>query len=488
VAIRAALPRVFVVEMSFQVFARVAATVAALQILSACAAAPPAPGAPGGAPAPASARAGVAPGLPAGADLSGFDVVALYRQMGLLAAGQPMPYVGSVVFLGGRTTDSTLVLVTLSLSNRSLSFTREGDRYASSYSVTLEARRGDAVLSRITATENVRVAAFKELGRTDESIIFEQLLVLPPGDAELTATVRDEGSGRVGQASRTLQVPRLTGVAALGTPVPFYQAQLRPSLDTMPRLVPSPRATVVFGRDSVVPVYLEAYGPAERVTLRARVETEGATLFIDSLPLVRRAPGLHSGVFTVPVRRLGIGVTTIGFSRTDAPQDTVTVPVFVSFGDDLPVASFDQMLSYLRYFATPARLRLLREVAPEQRAEAWARFVASSDPSPITPEHEGLRQYFQRIQTANVRFRDEGQQGWLTDRGMVFITLGEPEQVREGNPMDVGQRGRFLVWDYPSRRTTLLFVDQTGFGRWRLSVQSQGDFQAIARAIQERNG
>jgi GWxTD domain-containing protein len=253
-------------------------------------------------------------------------------------------------------------------------------------------------------------------------------------------------------------------------------------------LVPSPRATVVFGRDSVVPVYLEAYGAADRVALRARVETEGATLFVDSLPLTRRGPGLHSGVFTVPVRRLGIGVTTIGFSRADAPQDTATVPVFVSFGDDLPVASFEQMLSYLRYFATPARLRLLREVTPEQRAEAWARFVASSDPSPTTPEHEGLRQYFLRLQAANMRFRDEGQQGWLTDRGMVFITLGEPEQVRESNPMDVGQRGRFLVWDYPSRRVTLLFQDQTGFGRWRLTPQSQGDFQAVARATQERNG
>ncbi|MCU0624175.1 MAG: GWxTD domain-containing protein [Gemmatimonadaceae bacterium] len=443
---------------------------------------------PAPAPAPTQGRTGLAPGVPAGADLTGFDVVGLYRQMGLLASGFPMPFVGSVAYLGGRSADSTLALVTLSLANRSLGFIREGDRYAASYSVTLEARRGDAPLARMTTTETVRVTSFKETGRTDESVIFEQLLVLPPGEADITVTVRDEGSGRVGTAIRSVVVPTLTGRSALGTPVPFYQATLRPSLDTLPRLVPSPRSTVVFGRDSVVPVYLEAYGPGDRVTLRARVETEGATLFVDSLPLVRRTPGLFSGVFTVPVRRLGIGVTTIAFARTDAPADTASVPVFVSFGDDLPVASFEQMLNYLRYFASPTRIRALREVAPEQRAEAWARFVTASDPAPITPEHEGLRQYFQRIQTANLRFRDEGQQGWLTDRGMVYITLGEPEQVRETNPMDVGSRGRALVWDYPSRRVTLVFIDQTGFGRWRLSIQSQGDFQAIARAVQERNG
>lgn len=451
---------------------------------AACARSAPAPGT---APAP-SGRTGLAPGVPAGTDLNTFDVVGLYRQMGLLASGFPMPFVGSVAYLGSRTADSTHALVTLSLANRSLAFVREGDRFAANYSVTLEARRGDQALARVTSTETVRVTAFKEVGRTDESVIFEQLLTLPPGEAELVVTVRDEGSGRVGTATRTVTVPTLTGRSAVGSPIPFYQAVLRPSLDTLPRLVPSPRSTVVFGRDSVVPVYLEAYGAGERVTLRARVETEGATLFVDSLPLARRSAGLFNGVFTVPVRRLGIGVTTIGFTRTDAPNDTTTVPIFVSFGDDLPVASFEQMLSYLRYFATPSRLRALRDVAPEQRAEAWARFVASSDPAPSTPEHEGLRQYFLRIQAANQRFRDEGQQGWLTDRGMVFITLGEPEQVRESNPMDVGSRGRALVWDYPSRRTTLVFVDQTGFGRWRLTVQSQGDFQALARAVQERNG
>mgnify|MGYP001810107683 CR=1 FL=1 len=224
--------------------------------VSACAGRAPAPG-PAAAPAPGG-RPGLAPGVPAGTDLSTFDVVGLYRQMGLLASGFPMPFVGSIAFLGGRSADSTYALVTLSLANRSLGFTREGDRYAAAYSVTLEARRGDAPLARVTTTENVRVTSFKETGRTDESVIFEQLLLLPPGEADVSVTVRDEGTGRVGTALRTITVPRLTGLATLGTPVPFYQATLRPSLDTLPRLVPSPRSTVVFGRDSVVPVYLEA--------------------------------------------------------------------------------------------------------------------------------------------------------------------------------------------------------------------------------------
>jgi GWxTD domain-containing protein len=441
----------------------------------------------GAAPAPADSTRTITTGLPTQVnDLTPIDVVVLYRQMGLLAGGQPLPFVGNVAFLAAKSADSTLALVTMSLANRSLTFAREGDRYTAAYGVTLEARRGDVVLARVATTETVRVSAYKETARIDESVIFEQVLALPPGTAELQVTVRDESSGRVSSATKTLSVPTLAAGRSLGSPVPFYEATVRRSLDSLPRLVPSPRSTVVFGRDSVLPVYVEAYGPGDRVTLRARVRTEGATLFVDSLPLQRRSEGLFSGILGVPVRRLGIGVTTLDFTRSDG-GDTVTVPIFVSFGDDLPVATFEQMLSYLRYFATPSRLRLLREIVPEKRADAWANFVRETDPNPISPEHEGLRSYFQRLQYVNQRYRDEGMPGWLTDRGMVYVTLGEPEAARETNPMDVGQRGRALVWEYPSRRITLIFVDQTGFGRWRLTMSSQADFQAIARAVQDPN-
>jgi GWxTD domain-containing protein len=436
----------------------------------------------GGAPAPRGV-----PAAARGEEFAPIDVVPLYDQMGLLATGGPMPFVASVAFLASASSDSTWALVTVSFANRALTFAREGDRYVATYDATFEARREDAVLARVTSREQVRVGSFKETSRTDESVLLQQLLVLPPGAAELAVTIRDDGSGRVATARRALAVPRLAGTPTLGTPVPFYQAVLRSSLDSLPRIVPTPRSTVVFGRDSTVPVYLEAYGPGDQVTVRARVETEGATLFVDSLPLLRRGPGLFAGVFDIPVRRLGIGVTTISFRRPES-GDSVAVPVFVTFGDALPVATFDQMLSYLRYFASATRLRALREVPVEQRAEAWQRFVEETDPVPQTTDHEGLREYFQRVQVANQRFRDEGTPGWLTDRGMVYIVLGEPEQVRELNPMDLGQRGRLLIWDYPSRRLSLLFRDATGFGRWRLDPGSQADFQAIARSIQDRRG
>jgi hypothetical protein len=92
-----------------------------------------------------------------------------------------------------------------------------------------------------------------------------------------------------------------------------------------------------------------------------------------------------------------------------------------------------------------------------------------------------MRDYFGRIAQANARFREEGEVGWLTDRGRVFVALGAPDQYYEPNTTDMNQRGRAQVWDYRRHRLQVVFIDQTGFGRWRMTVGSQADFEALVR-------
>jgi GWxTD domain-containing protein len=182
----------------------------------------------------------------------------------------------------------------------------------------------------------------------------------------------------------------------------------------------------------------------------------------------------------VPVSRIGIGVTTLVLNRRDTP-DSVRAALFVSLGEDLPVASFDEMLSYLRYFTTPERLRALRDTVPEARPAAWAGFLRETDPVLSTPQHEGLTEYFGRVRQANERFAEEGTSGWLTDRGMAFVGLGEPDQIYEQGSSDMAQRGRSQIWEYRDPRVSLTFIDQSGFGRWRLTASSQTELLAAIR-------
>jgi GWxTD domain-containing protein len=406
----------------------------------------------------------------------------LYRGMGLISGSGTISFVASVSFFTAPSPDTTLVLLAMSMPARSLAFTREGDRYAAEYSVHLEVRRGATVVSEIDAKEVVRVPTFRETARTDESIIWQQYLRLAPGRYALGLSLKDEGALRNAGEEVTIEVPRLAD-GAIGTPIAVYEAIPRSSIDSLPRLLARPRSTVTLGTDSVLPVYIEAVGPQAPSTVDVRIVGDGdVELWASTVSLTARAT-VRSATVPVPVLRLGIGVSRLVVS-TPGRTETAGTRMLVSLGDDLPIASFTEMLNYLRYFATPDRIRVLRDASPAQRSEVWAQFLKSTDPVPGTPEHEGLRDYFGRIRAANQRYREDGPIGWQTDRGTAFVALGEPDNIQDSGLQDPNSRVRQLVWVYTGLRVQLVFTDQTGFGRWRLSSGGRTELEnAIRRKL-----
>ena len=56
----------------------------------------------------------------------------------------------------------------------------------------------------------------------------------------------------------------------------------------------------------------------------------------------------------------------------------------------------------------------------------------------------------------------------MTDRGEVFIGLGSPDEVFDSSS-DLQGPARIIRWTYLGERLVLDFVDDTGFGRFRLT-------------------
>lgn len=406
----------------------------------------------------------------------------LYHAMGRAATFAPIAFVGAAAYYAAESPDSTLTLFAISFPNRTLEFVRESDRYRAPYSVQIRVLRGGTEVTRVDALEIVRVGSFREIGRTDESVIFQRWLRLAPGTYVARMSVRDAGTGKAAADSLLLSVPRLTN-GGVSTALPIYEARGRTRLDSIPAILPRPRSTAIFGRDSTVSVYVEAYGPgAAGLPVRVTVRSEAGLATWSDTALLPRRGSLFAGTVAIPVSPLGLGAATATITRTDAPDSSFT-PLFVSFGDDLPVAPYEEMLSYLRYFASASRLRVLRDALPERRASIWAQFLRDTDPTPSTPEHEGLQAYFARIQIANARFREEGRHGWLSDRGMVYVSLGEPDQAYEQNvrsQRSIAQGySRVQVWEYRQYRAQLVFVDELQLGRYKLTQASESEFRAI---------
>ncbi len=412
------------------------------------------------------------------------DVSEIYRQLGLLAAGNPVAFVGRVSSFSSASPDTTLVLVSISIPNRSLTFTREGDRYRAPYEVKLTLARDGAETANVNVMEIVRVGSFRETTRTDESVIFQHYFHVPPAAYTLSAMVRDVGGSHTASQQATIVVPAFVA-GRLSTPTLVYEAAGRSRLDSAPRLLASPRSSAVFGRDSTVAIYVEGYGQGTRLPVNFIVRNDkGVQIWRDSA-MLGRSGSLFSGVVSVPISTVGVGVARVYFFRRDGgPVDSVGAPLFVSFGEDIPLMSFEDMLGYLRFFATPSRLNALRNAPLEKRATMWAEFLRATDPVPETPTNEDMQAYFGRIQQANAQFRMDRNPGWLSDRGMVFVALGEPDEIIDRNvnqtlsTTQVASAARIQIWQYRQYSTQLIFYEDTG--RWRLTRPSETEFLSIS--------
>src|SRR5688572_29379828 len=117
-----------------------------------------------------------------------FDAASLYGAMGLLVAGPPLPFVATLTYMADATADSTLAVFGLSLANNALNFQRDGAAFTAHYHVEVAFRADTGSVRQFASDETVRVRAFQETLRADESVIYQKFIAVPPGIYRVTVT------------------------------------------------------------------------------------------------------------------------------------------------------------------------------------------------------------------------------------------------------------------------------------------------------------
>jgi len=399
---------------------------------------------------------------------------ALFQKLGRLSAGDPLPFTGSVAQVKGAG-DTVLVILGLSLENRALSFQKEGSAYVAKYRVdaSFQPATGRAVSGG--QEESVRVDTFQETGRADESVLFQKFFRLLPGTYQLTVTIRDVQSGTTNKAELALVVAPF-GTSTTSAPILTYQVTGRERLDQSLRIVLNPRGAVAFGGDTLL-AYLEGYGYAGPTAVPFEVRTAADSLvYSDSL---RFRGGLPVESQFIKLRPDSMALGELRLVVGTKPEQK-SVSAVVSFSAAWLVTNFDEMISMLKWFGHPEEVDRLKHAEPDQRAAAWLTFWKETDPNPGTPENELLNTYFGRVAVAVQQFNDEGVPGWRTERGEVYIRLGEPNNVLDTNGLT---QTRVIRWTYESLRLTLYFRDDSGFNRYRLTPESRSEFERVAARL-----
>lgn len=407
------------------------------------------------------------------------DLTQVYRRLGRIAAGNPLPFVGDLAYAAGPV-DSTLTIFGLSLENRVLSFERTPSGFVARYRVELALRRSDAPPITVNRTETVNVATFQETLRNDESVIFQQVFALPPGEYQFTVRVRDVTSSRTSEAQTTVTVPDFPP-GTTSSPIVAYEVTGRGERTAPLQVMLNPRGTVAYGADTLL-AYVEGYrmpaGSARPFQVR---DQRDSVVFQDSLRF--QGGGDVEGL----VIRLTPDSAPLGELKLivgEGPQARQTSAI-VSLSSDWVVTNFDEIIELLRYFGHQEELKALKDASPGQRPRLWREFYTATDPIRSTPENEALDTYFTRLAVANQRFAGEGIAGWRTDRGEVYIQLGEPDEIYDASALSQGQ-GRVIRWIYIDERLALFFIDETGFGRFKMDIASRSDFDRVVNRIRRQ--
>lgn len=172
----------------------------------------------------------------------------------------------------------------------------------------------------------------------------------------------------------------------------------------------------------------------------------------------------------------GTYILTVILKDNDGNQISIAKKPFFSRWVGLPasVQDIDEAIAQLLYIASPSDIEYMEEGKTErEKIMRFLQYWKSKDPSPGNEENQVFEEYFNRVSFANENFSSYTK-GWRSDRGMVFIILGAPNNI-DRHPFEYDSKP-YEVWQYYDLNKSFVFIDHSGFGDYRLSTPMYGDF------------
>jgi GWxTD domain-containing protein len=355
-------------------------------------------------------------------------------------------------------------------------FLKEGDQYIGRYEITLSIFTPSKTLTHEeTWTVDVPVTEFAQTTLNKLYSLTHRTMDLEPGNYQMTVLVRDQESRKSSQMRKSLLI---TDFAKDSVSLSDIMLVSRLSTDGEKRtIVPNISGSISNLAEGFF-VFFEAYTrPAidslnvewkiydsKKNEVVSHTQTEATTGQKTQVFLKIDSTGLRMGTYYLSIVSAG----KIGSGGNEVVVKGSTSRTFTVRSTDLPVAivDLDKAIDQLVYIARENELDYIRSATTEEdKRKRFLEFWSKRDPDPQTQRNELMDEYYGRVLYANQTFTHY-LEGWRTDMGMVFIRFGTPDNI-ERHPFDVDNKP-YEIWYYYQLNRQFIFVDETGFGDYRL--------------------
>jgi GWxTD domain-containing protein len=394
-----------------------------------------------------------------------------------------------VFFFKPDTGDSIRTDVFVAVPFGNLSFLNAGDRYVADYGVivqVMDAQTDALILDRYqehTVTESFGMREKRmEIDQERANATQYSFKLLPQQSYDIRISVRDLNANVTADTTINLKSPDFSRGVTLSSPL-LYRS--RKGSQILP-LIGSDVSTL--SKDEAG-FFVELYGASGGKYLLAQYtyarsdENEAISPIFTSVksdgsarqPLFQSfdPSELWMGEYNVDLFLLPTGfdtsnVTLSSLRKNAIASTTRSIRTPVQSGIPFAESDLDKAIEQVNIIATIWEWdSLTMGKNRKEKRQNLIEFWRKRDPNPWDKANPVMEVFYKRLAYANFHFAGMGNEGWRTDRGRVYIVLGEPTYV-DRSPYQATSKP-YEVWEYSDLNVRYYFVDHYLLGDYRLT-------------------
>jgi GWxTD domain-containing protein len=349
-------------------------------------------------------------------------------------------------------------------------FVKTGQGFEAAYTVTVsvfDEEKKNLITEKIW-NEKIVAISFELTSSPENFNLGSRSFELSPGVYSIKTSLFDKDSKNEYSSENIVIVKQFAAVPAVSD---IMLISGKTVVEGKSRIIPNVSRNVVSDRDPLS-MFFEIYSDTStNLLIDYEILDEKETQVFNKSEQVSLKEGSNQIFHNVDSLMLDLGKNLLKITLKDSTgkvYDT-SVKSFMSRWVGVPVTltDLDKAIEQLVYLASPEDLAFMKET--DNRREKAKRFVAfwrKQDPNPADEYNPVFNEYYNRVAYANQNFTSYSLEGWRSDRGMVLIILGAPDNI-DRHPFEYYAKP-YEVWQYYNLNKQFLFVDYTGFGDYRL--------------------
>ncbi len=343
-------------------------------------------------------------------------------------------------------------------------FTKTAVAYDAAYELSAIILDGREQVNGDLWKETLSVDTFDKTNSRRDISLTHKTFTLAPGKYTVKLNYEDLNSSQTYAYEEKIEIDNYAKPAISGSEITFAR---QVTLEDGKIKSLFPEVTSAYkGLGHPAFAYFEVYNPAqaESATLDYEIRGENTKVEIEKTMNIELS-GERTGIsIPLPTDSLAHDRYVLGIDITANRKKAHLEKTFYVRWAGLPrsTADLETAIQQLQYIATSKEWKKLKKAPESQQLEYFIDFWDKRDPTPGSEQNEAMQSYYARVDAANQEFTVMSREGWTTDRGLVFIILGPPDEIIRNN-YPSGTRP-FQVWQYYSINRQFEFYDRNGFG------------------------